>query len=191
MDALLLVGLLRGGVRCGTGRFVHARHRHRLVVSHVIANAVHRAQFGIEAFRQGARLLCGIGNRRFTRLIFVAVCVSHAQLNRTNLIQARLQRAVQQLIQLIQLAQRHFHLTHRTVAFQHRFTLFGVVILRLGAEISRINIFLLDAVLLQEIKILRHAVVSLFFCIRRVFRRNIHHDGERSHIRTGIHAGLS
>jgi hypothetical protein len=50
----------------------------------------------------------GIINRRFTRFIFVGIRLRNAQRNGTNFIQTRFQRAIQQTVELIQLAQRHF-----------------------------------------------------------------------------------
>lgn len=103
------------------------------------------------------------------RLLAIHIRFGDTQLHRADLVQARFQRAVQQLVQLVQLTQGHLHLAHRPVALQHRLAGFQVVIFRLGAQVGGADVFLLDVVFLQEIKVLRHALVHLLLRLGGVF----------------------
>lgn len=123
------------------------------------------------------------------RLLAIHVRLGDAQLHRADLVQAGFQRAVQQLVQLVQLAQGNLHLTHRPVALQHRLAGFQVIVFRLGAQVGGADVFLLDVVFLQEIKVLRHALVHLLLRLGGVFGGNAHFDRQGGDIRRGVHAG--
>lgn len=149
----------------------------------MIANAVHRPQLGLKALRQRSGLLSGIFNRFLTCLLAINLRLGYPKLNRTNFVQTRFQRTVQQLVEFIQLAQGYLHLAHGLVAFQLRFTGFQIVIFWLGTQVGRIDIFLFNAVFLQEVKILRYAFINLFFCLSGIFGRDADFDRQRSNIR--------
>ena len=141
----------------------------------------------METCGQLLRLMHGVVDRRFTRFIFVGVRLRNAQRDGANFVQTGFQGAVQQTVEFIQLAQGHFDSAHRAIAFENAFPVL-IVVIRLGAQIRRVDVFFRNAALFEEREVLRNAIVSLFFCRCGIFCRHVHFDRQGGDIRNRSNA---